>query len=137
MSDKKYRLINVRDSISGVDTTILIDIIKFPDDKRIVYPRESEHLGIHQIGGVYETLEDFDWEWDRSPDQVEKTELCPKCGEPITYYTPKLDDIVNFTCMEILDARRLTNALIELLKEPVFPEDLFDVEEAEADGRED
>lgn len=130
MVDKKYRLVNVRDSVSGVDTTILIDIVKFPDDERIVYPRESEHLAIHQIGGVYETIEDFNLEWDGSSDQVEKTVLCPKCKEPITYYTQKLDEIVNFTCMEILDARRFTNALIELLKEPVLPEDLFDVEEA-------
>ena len=120
MVDKKYRLINVRDSISGVDTTILIELVKFPDE---------ETLSFHQIGGVYETLEDFNREWDNSADQVENTVLCPKCKEPITYYTPKLDEIVNFTCLDILDARLFTNALIELLKEPVLPEDLFDVEE--------
>ncbi|GAG88807.1 unnamed protein product, partial [marine sediment metagenome] len=40
------------------------------------------------------------------------------------------DELVNFTCMEILDARRLTNALIEILKDPVLPEDLLDIEEA-------
>ncbi|GAH11949.1 unnamed protein product [marine sediment metagenome] len=43
---------------------------------------------------------------------------------------PYIDELVNFTCMEILDARRLTNALIELLKDPVLPEDLLDIEEA-------
>ncbi|GAH78597.1 unnamed protein product, partial [marine sediment metagenome] len=61
---------------------------------------------------------------------VEKTVLCPKCREPISYLIPKIDEFVNFTCMDILDARRLANALIELLKEPVIPEDLLDVEEA-------
>jgi len=122
MNEEKYRLITVRDSVSGIDTTILIELVKFPDEAT---------LSFHQIGGVYETLEDFNREWDNSENMVEKTVLCPKCKEPITYYTPKLDEIVNFTCLDILDARRFTNALIELLKEPVLPEDLSDVEEAE------
>lgn len=129
MSDKSHRLLTIKDTVSGMDTTILLGRTTFPDNERIVYPRESEHLVFHQIGGTYENLEDFNLEWDHKPNQVEKTVLCPKCRESITYLTPKLDELVNFTCMDILDARRLTNALIELLKDPVFTEDLFDIEE--------
>ncbi len=110
MSEKRHRLLNIKDTIDNADTTILIE-------RRIVFPGETEDVVFHQIGGTYENLEDFNLEWDRKPDQVEKTVLCPKCREPITYLTPKLDELVNFTCMDILDARRLTNALIELLKE--------------------
>jgi len=117
MSEKSHRLLTIKDTISGMDTTVLLVRSKFPDSERIAYPRESEHLVFHQIGGTYENLEDFNHEWDRKPDQVKKTVLCPKCREPITYFTPKLDELVNFTCMDILDARRLTNALIELLKD--------------------
>jgi len=114
-----YRLLNLQDTIDGRETTILIQLAKFPDNDRIVWPRESEHLIIHQIGGTYETLEDFNNEWQDGGDQVEKTVLCPKCREPITYFTPKLDELVNFTCMDILDARRLTNALVDLLRDGV------------------
>ena len=117
MSEKRNRLLNIKDTVSGMDTTILLGRTTFPDNERIAYPRESEHLVFHQIGGTYENLEDFNLEWDRKPDQVRKTVLCPKCREPITYLIPKLDELVNFTCMDILDARRLTNALIELLKD--------------------
>jgi len=117
MSEKRYRLLIIKDTVSGVDTTILLERTKFPDNERIVWPRESEHLVFHQIGGSYDKIEDFNKEWDDAGDQVEKTILCPKCKEPITYFTPKLDELVNFTCMDILDARRLTNALIELLKD--------------------
>jgi len=110
MSKKRHRLLNVKDTIDNADTTILID-------RRIVFSGEAENVVFHQIGGTYKTLEDFNHEWEDKPDQVEKTVLCPKCREPITYFTPKLDELVNFTCMDILDARRLTNALIELLKD--------------------
>ena len=119
MTEKRNRLLIIKDTIDGVDTTILLERTKFPDSERIVWPRESEHLVFHQIGGSYAKIEDFDKEWEDSGDQVEKTILCPKCKEPITYFTPKLDEIVNFTCMDILDARRLTNPLIELLKDGV------------------
>ncbi len=98
------RLLAIKDTVSGVETTILLE-------------RESEHLVFHQIGGTYDTIEDFNKEWEIADEQVENTVLCPKCREPITYFTPNLDEIVNFTCMEIPDARRLTNALIELLKD--------------------
>ncbi len=117
MSEKRNRLLIIKDTISSMDTTVLLSRNKFPDNERTVYPRESEHLVFHQIGGTYENLEDFDHEWEHKPDQVEKTVLCPKCREPITYMIPKIDEFVNFTCMDILDARRLTNALIELLKD--------------------
>lgn len=107
MSEKRYRLLAVKDASDGVDTTILLKRTNFPE----------EELVFHQIGGTYKTLEDFNHEWDDKPDHVKKTVLCPKCREPITYLTPRLDKLVNFTCMDILDARRLTNALIELLKD--------------------
>ena len=126
MSGKRYRLLNVKDIIDGVDTTILLERLKFPDSERIVYPRETENVVFHQIGGTYKTLEDFNHEWEDKPDQVEKTVLCPNCREPITYFTPKLDELVNFTCMDILDARRLTNALIELLRET--PDNVLEVD---------
>jgi len=111
------RLITIKDTVSGVETTILLERTKFPDNERIVYPHESEHLVFHQIGGSYNTIEDFNSEWESADEQVEKTVLCPKCREPITYFTPKLDELVNFTCMNILDARHLTDALIELLRD--------------------
>jgi len=121
MSEKRSRLLNIKDMISGMETTVLLSRSKFPDNESIVNPRESEHLVFHQIGGSYENLEDFDHEWEHKPDQIKKTVLCPKCREPISYLIPKLDDFVNFTCMDILDARRLTNALIELLRDEVTP----------------
>jgi len=119
MSEKRHRLLIIKDTVSGVDTTILLEKTKFPDNERIVYPRESEHLVFHQIGGTYDTIEDFNSEWESADEQVEKTVLCPKCREPITYFTPKLDEIVNFTCMSILNAQRLANALTELLRDQV------------------
>lgn len=117
MSEKSYRLLKVRDTIDGRETTVLLSIVEFPDGDRVVYPRVSEHVVFHQIGGSYDTLEDFNHEWENEPEQVEKTILCPNCREPVTHPAPKLDELVNFTCMDILDARRLTNALIELLKD--------------------
>ncbi len=112
------RLLVIKDTVSCVGTTILLERTKFPDNERIVYPRESEHLVFHQIGGSYHTIEDFNSEWEIADEQVENTVLCPKCREPITYFTPNLDELVNFTCMEIADARRLMNAIIELLRDP-------------------
>ena len=110
------RLLAIKDTIEGIETTILLELTKFPDNERIVYPRESEHLVFHQIGGTYDTIEDFNREWESADEQVEKTVLCPKCREPITYFIPKLDELVNFTCMDIADARRLSDALIDLLR---------------------
>ncbi len=116
--DGDLSLLAIKDTISGVETTILLERTKFPNSKRIVWPRESEHLVFHQIGGTYHIIEDFNSEWEIADEQVENTVLCPKCMEPITYFTPNLDELINFTCMEIADAKRLTNALIELLRDP-------------------
>lgn len=113
----KKNLIQIKDTIDGIETTILLEITKFPDNERIVWPRESEHLVFHQIGGTYHTIEDFNNEWESAAERVENIVLCHKCREPITYFTPKLDELVNFTCMDIEDARRLSDALIDLLRD--------------------
>jgi len=110
------RLIRVKDTVSGVETTILLERTTFPDNERIVWPRESEHIVFHQIGGSYDTIEDFNKEWEADVEPVENTVLCPQCCEPITYLIPNLDDLVNFTCMEYDDARSLSDALIDLLR---------------------
>jgi len=111
------RLINVQDTVDGRETTILIQLSTFPDNERIVWPRESKHLIIHQIGGTYDNLEDFNNEWEAGEDQVEKTVICPKCKEPVTYNMPNLGDLVNYTCMEAEDAKTLASTIIELLQE--------------------
>jgi len=116
--DGDIRLLAIKDIVSGVDTTILLERTKLPDSES--WPCENEHLVFHQIGGTYDTIEDFNIEWESADEQVKKTVLCPKCREPITYFTPNLDELVNFTCMNIADAKRLTNALLELLKEDVM-----------------
>ncbi len=113
----REKLIQVKDTVSGVETTILLERVTFPDNDKIVWPRASEHLVFHQIGGSYDTVEDFNHEWENEADPVEKTVLCPKCREPITYLTPNLDELVNFTCMEYDSARRLSDALIDLLRD--------------------
>ncbi len=112
----KKRLIQVKDTVSGVETTILIERTTFPNDDKIVWPRKSEHIVFHQIGGTYQTIEDFNAEWEAESEPVENTVLCPNCREPITYLTPNLDDLVNFTCMEYDSARRISDALIDLLR---------------------
>jgi len=111
-----FRLLAIKDTVSGIETTILLERVTFPDSERTVWPRYSEHIVFHQIGGSYDTVEDFNREWETDVDKVENTVLCPKCREPITYLTPNLDDLVNFTCMEYDDARSLSDALIELLR---------------------
>ncbi len=114
---KKYRLINVIDTASSRETTIKISKVRYPDDENIVWPREKEDIIIHQIQGTYKTLEDFNYEWDNQPEPTEKTVLCPKCGEPTTYFTPKLDELVNFISITNTDARRLINALLGVLQD--------------------
>lgn len=109
-------LIQVKDTVSGIETTILLERTTFRESDKIVWPRESEHIIFHQIGGTYNTIEEFNREWEADVDKVENTVLCPKCREPITYLTPNLDDLVNFTCMEYDSARRLSDALIDLLR---------------------
>ncbi len=112
----RKRLIKVKDTVSGIETTILLERTTFPEGDKVVWPRESEHIIFHQIGGSYNTIEDFNWQWEYEAEQVENTVLCPKCREPITYLTPNLDDLVNFTCMEYDSARRISDALIDLLR---------------------
>ncbi len=111
------RLINIIDTASGLETTIKISKVRCPDDENIVWPREKEDIIIHQITGTYHTLEDFNYEWDNPPEPLEKTVLCPKCKDPVTYYTPRLNELVNYISMNKTDARRLINALLGVLQE--------------------
>lgn len=110
------RLIRVKDTVSGVETTILLERTTFPESDKIVWPRDSEHLIVHQIEGTYHNIEDFNKEWETAENPIENIILCPKCREPITYSTPNLEELVNFTCMEYDDARRFSDALIDLLR---------------------
>ena len=84
-----YRLVNVVDTTSGKDTTIKI--------ARVSQDEEIKDIILHQIQGTYDSLEDFDREWETKP-KDEHTE------------------VVNFISVDIPDARKITNALIELLK---------------------
>lgn len=112
-----YKLINLQDTADGRQTTILIQRTTFPDAERTGLPRDSKHLIIHQITGTYQTIEDFNHEWQDAGEPVENIALCPKCKEPVTYFTPNLGELVNFTCMKIEDAKALNKALNELLQE--------------------
>jgi len=78
------RLVHVRDTTSGRDTTVKV--------KKIRYQDGSVDLVVHQIEGVYDTEECFDREWNATPDR---------------------EGLVNFMSLDLLDARRLVNALIE------------------------
>ncbi len=109
-------LIPVKDTVSGIETTILLERVTFTDNEKIVWPRKSEHIVFHQIGGFYETIEDFNKEWETAEDPIKNVVLCPKCREPITYSTPNLEELVNFICIEYDDARKLSDALIDLLR---------------------
>jgi hypothetical protein len=78
------RLVQVRDTTSGRETTVKVS--------KICYPDESVELVVHQIEGVYETEEEFDLEWNITPDK---------------------EGFVNFISLGLVDARKLVNALIE------------------------
>ena len=78
------RLVHARDTTSGRETTVKICKVSYPD--------ESVDLVVHQIEGVYETEEAFDVEWNMTPDK---------------------EGLVNFMSMDLVDARKLVNALIE------------------------
>ncbi len=84
----EYRLVNVMDVTAGKETTIKI--------ARIARDKETEEIILHQIQGTYDTLEHFDREWDMKPHDESK-------------------EIINFISVDILDARKITNALLELL----------------------
>ncbi len=109
-------LIPIKDTVSGIVTTILIEKTTFLESDKIVWPRNSEHLIFHQIEGTYHTIEDFNAEWETAEEPIENIVLCPKCREPMSYFTPNLNEFINFTCMEYDDARRLSDALIDLLR---------------------
>jgi len=78
------RLFHARDTTSGRDTTVKV--------KKICYPDGSVDLVVHQIEGVYDTEEEFDVEWNMTPDK---------------------EGLVNFISLGLVDARKLVNALIE------------------------
>ena len=78
------KLLQVTDTASGQPTTIKV--------KKVGYPDGSFDIVIHQIEGVYETEEDFDWEWNAKPDK---------------------EGFVNFMSLDLQDSRKLVNALIE------------------------
>ena len=78
------RLIHVRDTTSGRETTVKVSKICCPDG--------SVDLVVHQIEGVYETEEGFDVEWNMMPDK---------------------EGLVNFMSLDLVDARKFVNALIE------------------------
>lgn len=78
------RLVHARDTTSGRETTVKV--------KKICYPDGSVDLVVHQIEGVYETEDGFDVEWN---------------------LTPGKEGLVNFISLELVDARKLVNALIE------------------------
>jgi len=81
------RLAQVRDTTSGRETTVKV--------KKISYRDGSVDLVVHQIEGVYDTEESFDREWNATPDR---------------------EGLVNFISLDIMDARKLVNALIEEIR---------------------
>ena len=81
------KLINVVDLTSATETTIKVDKIVHDDETEIV---------IHQISGTYHAEKYFDSAWDLPG-------------------TPK--DVTNFISLNLLDAGKLINALLELTGE--------------------
>ena len=78
------RLVHVRDTTGGRETTVKVS--------KICYPDGAVDLVVHQIEGVYETEEGFDVGWNMTPDK---------------------EGLVNFISLGLVDARKLVNALIE------------------------
>ena len=64
--------------------------------KKISYQDGSVDLVVHQIEGVYDTEEGFDREWNATPDR---------------------EGLVNFISLDLMDARKLVNALIEEIQQ--------------------
>ncbi len=81
------RLLHLVDVVSGVDTTVKVE--------RVVLPGGEVDLYIHQVEGRYESLPEFNEAWDREHER---------------------NVLVNFICLDILDGRKLVNALLEELK---------------------
>ena len=78
------RLLHLVDTTSGRMTTVKV--------RRVEYGDGSRDLLIHQIEGVYDTEEAFDFEWDGSADE---------------------GGLVNFMSLDLVDARKLVNVVIE------------------------
>ena len=81
------RLVQVRDTTSGRETTVKVG--------KICYQDGFVDLVVHQIEGVYETEEGFDVEWNMAPDR---------------------EGLVNFISLGLVDGRKLVNALIEEIR---------------------
>ena len=81
------RLIHVRDTTSGVETTVKVGKVRYPDG--------AVDLVVHQIEGIYGCEEEFDAEWDVTPDR---------------------EGVVNFLSLDLVDARKLVNALVEEIR---------------------
>lgn len=81
------RLVGVLDSVSGVETTVKVE--------RVTYPDGETDVNIHQIEGLYDSEEEFEAAWDRDPEK---------------------DALVNFISVSLVDARKLVNALLEEIR---------------------
>jgi hypothetical protein len=81
------RLLHLVDSVSGADTTVKVE--------KVAYPTGDVDLNIHQVGGVYGSVGEFDEAWDHD------------CGGNV---------LVNFFSVSLVDGRKLVNALIEEIK---------------------
>lgn len=81
------RLLHLLDVVSNVETTVKVEKIKYPSGEVDVH--------IHQIEGMYRSVEEFNEAWDRDHDR---------------------NVLVNFICLDVLDGRKLVNALIEELR---------------------
>jgi hypothetical protein len=83
----RLRLLHLVDSVSGVDTTVKVE--------KVTYPNGQVDVHIHQIEGVYGSVEEFNVAWDRDHEK---------------------NALVNFFCVGLVDGRKLVNALIEEIK---------------------
>ena len=81
------RLLHLVDSVSGVETTVKVE--------RVAYPNGDVDLNIHQVEGVYGSVEEFNEAWDRD-------------------YSRNV--LVNFFSVSLVDGRKLVNAIIEEIK---------------------
>jgi hypothetical protein len=81
------RLLYLVDSVSGVETTVKVE--------KVAYQSGQVDVHIHQIEGVYGSVEEFNRAWDRDYQR---------------------NVLVNFFCVGLVDGRKLVNALIEEIK---------------------
>ena len=78
------RLLHLVDTTSGRMTTVKV--------RRVEYGDGSRDLLIHQIEGIYDSEEAFDLKWDGMADE---------------------GGLVNFLSLDLEDARKLVNTVIE------------------------